>query len=186
MKIAVDPGHGMSNKSSGVFDSGATATKNGVTFREADITLQYGLTLRETLIARGADVFMTRSNDTDPAPVGTRASRAAKAGCEMFVALHLNADDDSSANGVEVEYRDDEKDKPLADRMLKKLVSVSGFHDHGNDKRPDLAVLKFAKGPAILVELGFITNDGNRTFLLDDSNRIKICRAIADILLAPK
>lgn len=184
MKIAVDPGHGMSNRKAGVFDPGATAFDGADTFAEADIVLRYGLTLRKALLAAGAEVFMTRTSSADPAPVGTRAGRAATVGCETFVSLHLNADDNLKANGVEIQYRDEEKDKPLADRLLHRLIEVTGFHDHGNDKRNDLAVLKFAPGPAVLIELGFITNTANREALLDGARRDAICAAMAEVLLA--
>ncbi|WP_082649989.1 N-acetylmuramoyl-L-alanine amidase [Bradyrhizobium lablabi] len=76
MKICVDPGHGMSNRRPGVFDSGCTHTENGFLFRESDIVLKYGLTLKDVLRARGNDVFMTRDDGTDHAPVGERARNA--------------------------------------------------------------------------------------------------------------
>jgi N-acetylmuramoyl-L-alanine amidase len=45
-----------------------------------------------------------------------------------------------------------------------------------------LAVLKFKSGPAVVIELGFITNDNDRNFLIDGANRESICNAIAGVL----
>jgi N-acetylmuramoyl-L-alanine amidase len=36
----------------------------------------------------------------------------------------------------------------------------------------------------VLIELGFITNDGDCNFLLDGSNRDKVCKAIFDTVRA--
>lgn len=181
-KICIDPGHGMSNRKAGVFDPGATHEENGVTFQEATIALQYALTLRQELLGRGVPVFMTRDDATDHAPVGQRAANAKAAGCGLFVSLHLNDFDDDAANGVEVLYGK-KSDKALADRVQARLLQVTGLKNHGNDFKPDLAVLKFA-GPAILIELGFIANDKDRETLLNPAMRANICAAIADEILA--
>ena len=183
MKIAIDPGHGMANRKAKVFDPGAVKKVGGQTFAEADIVLRYGLTLRKLFEESGIPVFMTRTSSADSAPVKGRAVRAENAGCTHFISLHLNSFGSAQANGVEVQYRDDTKDKPLADQLLKSLLKATGLGDHGNDKRTDLAVLKFSSGPAVLIELGFISNDVDRNYLIDGSNRDKVCKAIFDTIL---
>jgi N-acetylmuramoyl-L-alanine amidase len=182
MKVAIDPGHGMDNASPGVFDTGAVKRIGSDTFAEADIVLRYALTLKQLFEANGISVFMTRSSSADSAPVGGRATRAKNAGCTHFISLHMNSFSRSQANGVEVQYRDDQKDKPLADRIQRKLLQVTGFNDHVNDKRTDLAVLRFNAGPAILIELGFISNDNDRNFLIRGENRDAVCQAIFDVV----
>jgi N-acetylmuramoyl-L-alanine amidase len=135
MKVAIDPGHGMSNVSSGVFDPGAVKRVGDVTFAEADIVLRYGHTLKKLFEQNGIEVFMTRTSSADPAPVSGRARRAATAGCTHFVSLHLNAHQTSQANGVEVQFRSIQKDKPLADSIQRRLLQITGLNDHHNDQR---------------------------------------------------
>jgi N-acetylmuramoyl-L-alanine amidase len=180
MKICVDPGHGMSNRAPGVFDPGATHTENGFQFREADIALSYGLKLKDVLRAEHHEVFMTRDDNTDHAPVSRRAKNAKDAGCEAFVSLHLNSAEDDDARGLEVLFRDDDE---LAREMKDELIEITGLRDRGIKKRLDLAVLKF-NGPAILIELGFIGNDDDRAVLLNQAIREKICKGVAKILTA--
>lgn len=115
MKIAIDPGHGMGNRRAGVFDPGATKRVGTETFAEADIVLRYGHTLRKLLEDRGISVFMTRTSSADPASVSRRARRAAAAGCTHYVSVHLNAAESSRAHGVEMLFRNEIKDKALAD-----------------------------------------------------------------------
>lgn len=178
MKIAIDPGHGMNNAGTG-FDSGAEAGG----FREADIALDYGLQLQKAFQANQTPVFMTRANNTQKAPVGQRARRAEKAGCTHYIALHLNDSTDSSAHGLEVLFRDATKDKPLAKKLQTALVKVTKFRDRGAKVRTDLAVLKFSKGPAVLIELGFISNTQDRTDLLSQSLRDAVCGVIVAQLI---
>ena len=182
MKIAIDPGHGMNNSAPGVFDPGATKTVNGVTFAEADVVLRYGLTLKEKLEGQNISFFMTRSSSANSAPVGGRATRAKNAGCTHFVSLHLNSAGSPTASGIEVLFRDDNKDRPLASRLQQKLFQVTNLKDRGIKKRTDLAVLKFSPGPAVLIELGFISNDSDRDFVIMRENRLVICQAIIEIL----
>jgi N-acetylmuramoyl-L-alanine amidase len=182
MKIAIDPGHGMSNRQTGIFDPGATHIENGFRHEEATIALKYGLTLKDALRARGHEIFMTRDDQEDHAPVGTRALNAKNAGCGVFISLHLNDVGDDTANGLEILFRDGD-DKALAQKLQDALLPITGFKDRKIKKRDDLAVLKFL-GPAVLIELGFIANDGNRDTLLNPQKREVICDGISTVTLA--
>lgn len=182
MKVCIDPGHGMSNRQTGIFDPGAVHIENGFHFREADIALRYGLALKDVFRARRIDVFMTRDDATDHTPVGRRAAMAKAAGCDVLISLHLNDFDDDSSNGLEVLFRDGQS-KPLAQKLQDALVKLTKMRDRKIRQRTDLAVLKF-KGIAALIELGFIANDGDREKLLDAQLRDRIVHTIADVVVA--
>ncbi|NCO32991.1 MAG: hypothetical protein AUJ92_01720 [Armatimonadetes bacterium CG2_30_59_28] len=79
-------------------------------------------------------------------------------------------------------YRNAGKDKPLADALQHKLIQVTGFRNRGVKQRTDLAVLRFTGGPSVLIEFGFISNTGDRTFLIDRDNRITLCKAILEVV----
>ena len=100
MTIILDPGHGMSNKRSGVFDPGAVSA--GV--READIVMDWANELRGILRAAGHKVVRTRIDHSDPAPVGKRAAIARQHGGEIMISLHCNAAT-GQASGTETFYR---------------------------------------------------------------------------------
>lgn len=180
MKICVDPGHGMSNRRRGVFDPGCTHSENGFLFRESDIVLKYGLTLKDVLRARGVPLFMTRDDDADHAPVGRRAGNAEDAGCDRFVSIHVNDADSDTANGLEVLFGDPQHEN-LAAAMQTELLKVMNLKPRPNKLRKDLAVLKF-DGPAVLIELGFIAFDKDRDTMLSPVVRDKVCNAIADVI----
>jgi len=180
-KLAIDPGHGMSNTKAGVFDSGATAGG----FTEAAIALSVALSTKAEAVLRGLSVFLTRDDATDPDPVSTRASRANAAGCDHFIALHLNAGPEQ-AHGVETLYRD-EADKAFAAKVHAGILKATGFKDRGlkhesESQHSRLAVFAF-NGAACLVELGFITNATERGVLLQRETRIRIADEIIDACL---
>lgn len=182
MKVCIDPGHGMSNRSKNVYDPGATHVENGFTFQEAAIALRYGLALKDVFRSKQVEVFMTRDDETDHTPVGSRAVMAKAAECQVLISLHLNDFDDDSANGLEVLYRDNE-DKGLAQKLQEELIKITRMKDRKIKQRTDLAVLKF-NGTAVLVELGFIANDEDRAKLLNAQIRDAITQKIAEVVIA--
>jgi N-acetylmuramoyl-L-alanine amidase len=182
MKLAIDPGHGMSNRQMGVYDPGGEHLEAGVSFQEAEIALRYALSLRDALRSRGSAVFLTREDARDHAPLARRAANAKSAGAELLISLHLNSVEDDRANGLEVLYRSDAS-RPLAQALQRALVAVTKFRDRGVKRRDDLAVLRFA-GPAVLIELGFLGHDGDREVVIDPARRHAICETIAETTLA--
>lgn len=179
-KVCIDPGHGMSNRSVGVYDPGATHTEGTAKYEEASIALKYGLTLKDYFRANGVDVYMTRDDAEDPTPVGKRAANAKAAGCDLLISIHLNDYDDDAASGVEVLYGDAD-DAALAKRVGDALHGATSIKRRHDKLRTDLAVLKF-KGPAILLELGFIANDFDRGQLLNTQVRDAVCKAVYEAL----
>ena len=180
MKIAIDAGHGMSNKRKHVYDPGATHVEDGFEFQEADIALLYAHQLKDTLLACGIPSFMTRRSAEDHAPYRERVRNAKAAKCTMLISLHLNDFEDDSANGLETLYNT-QKDHELAKKLQTRLSKIAGMRSRGTKHRPELAVLKFT-GPSVLIELGFIGNDKNREVLLNPQKREAICQGIVDVI----
>lgn len=172
MKIAIDPGHGMSNRVPGKYDPGAVS--NGVA--EADIALLVALTLKHVLTGAGIEVFLTRSDENQECPIGKRAKRAQIAGCTHFISLHCNAAITFLASGTETFYRDS-RDEDFAELVQDVALKAWGFKDRGikhesKSQHSKLAIFDF-NGPTALIEMGFISNPGNRKALLDREARIR-------------
>jgi N-acetylmuramoyl-L-alanine amidase len=180
MKLAVDPGHGMSNKRDDVFDPGAVAA--GV--RECDIALEWALTGKYILPQYGINHFLTRDDNLDEVPVGRRDDMAAAAHCTHFLSIHCNAAD-GKATGVEVYYRDI-SDRAFAQLVLDSLVEATGLKSRGLKRESEsqhsrLAVLDFDP-PACLAEIGFLDNPHDRSMIRDREVRLKfwagLCRRL--------
>lgn len=89
-RVVIDPGHGGK-------DPGAMA--NGV--REKEVNLALSGMLAAELKKRGFEVFMTRTTDIF-LPLGDRTARANSRKADLFVSIHVNANEDSRLSGIEV------------------------------------------------------------------------------------
>lgn len=172
MKIGIDPGHGAGNKRLGQFDPGAVY---GVE-TEARIALIVAGYLRDECLRRGWRTFLTRTSNSDDAPLRERVPRMRAAQCDCIVSLHCNAHTNSRAHGTEVLYLASEW---VAASVQKHLVAALGTRDRGAKQRDDLAILRYER-VAVLVELAFLTNAADRAILLDPVKQAAAAAAIAD------
>ena len=180
MKLCIDAGHGKDNRKPGVYDPGATA--GGVA--EADVALTIALTGQWLCRQRGIPVYLTRDDDSDSTPVGSRDDKAEAAGCTHFVSIHLNCAD-GTASGTETYYRDS-ADKAWAQKVQAAALAAWGLKDRGLKTEADsqhkrLAVFDF-DGPAALLEVGFIDHVKDRALAQDRERRIAFWSALLDSL----
>lgn len=178
--IILDPGHGMSNRKSGVYDPGACFGP----ISEAAIVMDWVNELRSILIERGAKVVRTRMDAKDPAPVSKRDDIAREYNGDMMISLHCNAAN-GKASGVETFYRGAD-DRVMAKKLTDALCDVLKLPNRGPKNEQEsqhsrLAVMEFDK--CWLIELGFIDNSKDRTLLLSPEMRRKGCEAIARVIL---
>jgi len=167
--VAVDAGHGGS-------DPGASG--NGLV--EKEVTLAVSKKLQKQLENRGAKVIMTRKDDTYIA-LGERARIANSVKTDIFVSVHLNSFSSASANGTETFYHANSKEgKKLAAEIQKELVKALKMSDRGVKVPPGggFAVLNQTKMPAVLAELGFLTNKDDAKILKTKQN--EAAKAISD------
>lgn len=105
-------------------------------------------------------------------------------GADIFISLHCNAFNEK-ANGTEClvfakcSYAED-----LANAIQNQIISSLGTVDRGVKERPDLAVLKGTKMPAVLVEMAFIDNadDCSKLISKQDDFARAIARGVTDYL----
>src|SRR3989344_1573996 len=180
-KIVLDAGHGMGNRTSKVYDPGAIMGD----IQEAVLNLKYAREVEELLKEKGYDVIQTRTDNQTEVPLGKRASIANDAGADLFVSVHCNASTSKNSRGVIVyHYPGSERGESAAKSVRKNLVKildeeVEDFDSSlGSIMEEAFYVLKHTKMPATLVETGFLTNETDRNYLLN--NPRTIARGIAD------
>ena len=177
--LFVDPGHGMSNKKYGRFDSGAVNFKTKV--RECDVALSYALTIKHVFAEAGVKILLSRDDNNDHTYVGDRAGRAEAAGATHFLSLHC--DSFPLARGTSTFYRN----SPLwADEVHKAALSALGLKNRGlrtegQSQHSKLAVLSF-KGKAALLEIGFISSNADLEIMLKRESRIQFAENLLSVM----
>lgn len=158
IKIYIDQGHNPRDYNTG-------AEGNG--FYEQDITYTIGILLGE-LLSANPEFEVRLSRPTPETILGTTNStsltervRGANAwGADVFISLHTNAAPNPNASGSEalIYSRESEVALELAEDILENLNQVTGLRNRGVLLRPGLYVLRRTQMPAVLVEMGFISN----------------------------
>jgi len=168
--IVIDPGHGGK-------DPGAIGTKTKTT--ESELVLKTAFILKKQLEAKGFKVYLTRDKD-EYVDLYQRPNIANKLNADLFVSIHINAFTNPDAEGIEVLYADDgiRDNYSFAKITQGYLISYLNRVDRGVRNRPRLVVLKNTHMPAILTELGFLTNEKEEEMLITNEYLQKAANAI--------
>lgn len=167
IKIYIDQGHNPENPNAG-------AEGNGL--QEQTITYRVGQELA-TLLRADPDYEVRLSRPTPTTSLGTSNSTSLQArvndanswGADYFISIHTNASENSAASGVEAfAYSAPSRAFTLGEAIVESISRITGLHDRGMKVRPGLFVLRRTNMPAVLVELGFITNPGDAALMNSD------------------
>ena len=156
IKIYIDQGHNPVNPNAG-------AEGNGL--REQDIVYEIGVRLAAILRASGFETRLSRPTPQTQLGTSNASSLAARVNdanswvADYFISLHTNAADSPQATGSEAYvYRKNSRAEVFASNILTELSESTGLPNRGVYARPSLYVLRRTEMPAVLLELGFITN----------------------------
>ena len=152
--IVLDAGHGGPNPGAVYFGR-----------LEKDDNLNLALAVQRHLVDAGQRVIMTRSTDID-VPLSERAAISNRNNADLFVSLHRNASTISTATGIEnfIHPAADARTFGYAQTVLDE-TAAAGTMRNGGVQRYNFAVLRETYAPAMLLEMGFISNpNDNRIF----------------------
>ena len=166
-KVVLDAGHGGT-------DYGAI--REGV--NEKDITLDVTQKVDLILRSKGYKTSLVRNDDTFVS-LEDRVAFSEAESPELFVSIHVNSAVSSDPNGIETHYYHDYS-KNLAEIIHKHMVkNLSSSNDRGLFKSK-FYVINHTTVPAILCEIGFLSNDSERIELVSESRKQKTAKAIAE------
>jgi N-acetylmuramoyl-L-alanine amidase len=163
--IVLDAGHGGS-------DPGAQRGD----VQEKEITLAIIEQLKKRLEARGFRITLTRADDTFVSLEDrVRITNALQP--TLFLSVHINAMESANdIHGIETYYQT-EQSRALADAIHENLVTKLDAPDRAV-RKARFYVINHTPVPAVLAEVGFISNRDERDKLISSDYRIKVANAL--------
>ncbi|MDK8179696.1 N-acetylmuramoyl-L-alanine amidase family protein [Paenibacillus sp. UMB4589-SE434] len=171
--VVVDAGHG-------AHDSGAVSVRKRY---EKDLNLQIANKVAELAVKEEKlNIVLTRSTDVF-LELSERAKIANDLQADLFVSIHANSiDNKPTVSGTETYYYRSES-KAFAELMHKYLIKGTQFKDR-NAKVADHHVTRNTKMPAILLEIGFLTNPDEEAVMFTEDFQYRVAQQIVNGLKA--
>ncbi|RSM84513.1 N-acetylmuramoyl-L-alanine amidase [Kibdelosporangium aridum] len=170
-RIVIDPGHGGT-------DPGVTV--DGI--READLMWDLARRLEGRMVATGMEAILSRGPDQCPTEA-QRAHFANEAGSDVFISLHNDRNASPHASGLATFYfgtagkGTSTLGEALAGFIQRELTARTGMLNcRTHAKTWDS--LRLTRCPAVRLELGYLSNPGDRARLADPAFRDLVAEGI--------
>ena len=166
IRIYIDQGHNPYG-----FNAGA----EGFGLREQDITYLVGAYLANILNADSRFTAITSRTSPDEilgydtnSSLRTRTEQANQWGADYLLSIDTNAYVNPAINGTEAYvYAVNTPSYELAVNIVNEIVRRLGTKNNGIYARPSLYVLRRTNMPAVLIELAYLSNEGDAALLAD-------------------
>lgn len=167
------------NKKIIVIDAGHGGNDMGTTFNDASekqIVLNIASKIKKFNQSQDYEIVLTRDSDNNTS-LSERTDMINKLNPEMVISLHINRSPakESARKGHEIFIQNSEASRSLAEKIAKKLGEC-------NIQEQNLHILRVSKAPAVLVELGFINNTQDRTYLNSEEGQKEVAQKFIEII----
>jgi len=170
--VVIDAGHGGN-------DPGAMSTGG---LHEKDINLAVAVKVADLLEQRGIGVLLTRQQDRF-IELEERANIANRRNADLFVSIHSDSNPDRGRQGFTVFVaRAASPETYRAATCIGQAMAATGSDSHGV-READYKVLVNTSGPAVLVEMGYLSNVQDTARLRDPAWQNRLAQAIATGIL---
>ena len=167
--VVIDAGHGGK-------DPGATSILG---FYEKTVNLSVALKVARLLEQRGLRVKMTRTSDYF-VELEERAAIANRLNADLFVSIHSDSFPKSTRRGFTVYIaRSASSSSRRAASAIVRSMSGTGLNSFGV-QTAGYHVLTGTRGPAVLVEMGYLSNRSEAALLRSSSFQNRLAQAVAD------
>lgn len=167
--IVIDAGHGGK-------DPGALSV---IGIQEKDVVLDAAMAVAGSLRAGGQKAVMTRSDDTF-VELNERANIANRVGARAFVSIHADSCHNPSADGYTIYVARSASSGSLAlASAIERQLASTGAASRGV-RRANYRVLVRTTCPAVLVELGYLSNVYEARRLSQSGYRRGLAKAITE------
>ena len=197
--IAIDAGHqAQGNFGQEPIGPGASQTKTKVAggtrgtttgVPEYELTLDISLQLRDELEERGYKVLMIRETHEVDITNSERAQMANEADADVFIRVHANGSENSSANGAMTICQTSsnpynsalyEDSKRLSELVLDAYTEATGVRKEYVWETDTMSGINWCSVPVTIIEMGYMTNPAEDQNMQDDEFQKLMVRGMAD------
>lgn len=175
--IVLDPGHGG-------LDNGANVGK----VNEDELNLKICFALKEELEARGATIYLTRTDDQDMTKrdynyskqddMYLRVLKIDEYNPDLFLSIHLNSSSSGAWGSQVFYYKNSQEGERLAKNIHDSMKPITGTRK--NISSCGFYVLRATQSLGVLIECGFLSNANERGQLKSAKYHQKLAVAISD------
>ncbi|QGG49146.1 N-acetylmuramoyl-L-alanine amidase [Heliorestis convoluta] len=175
--VVLDAGHGGQ-------DGGAKGKQGTL---EKDINLQVAKRVAQYLEEYGVTVVMTREDDNNlvtgrwsqRAELTKRVEKARAANADAYISIHCNSFPSPRWSGHQTFYQPgSEEGRRLALHIQNELTRRIGNKDKRQAKAEDYFVLRTSHCPAVMTEIGFLSNPAEEALLGTENHQKQIALGI--------
>ena len=167
MRVTINYGHGQLN--SGNFDPGAIGPTG---YKESTQNKEVGTKIVAKLKANGWETLAIHDGDLNDVTNQSNSFHP-----DYFISLHADSFTSPSAHGITTfALSPGGKGEAIAKEIQKELVLATGLTDRGV-KFANFHVLRETNCPAVLVEIGFISNPAEEALMKSDAFDDKVSSA---------
>jgi len=178
VKVVIDPGHGGYDLG---LKTGKKYNKGYNDILEKDINLEVSTRLLWLCMRHGIGAILTRWGDRFIS-LNERCRVANMTKSKLFLSIHCNYAKKSQYRGIETWfYGSSSRGKVMARRCQNLLVDLR-YTDNRGIKDGEFFVLRKTKMPAILVELGFLSNGNDTLYLNNEENQMLIAERLLQFI----
>ncbi len=177
--ILIDPGHGGK-------DAGFVSDEKGLS--EKDISLNFTQRLIEvSKNYSDIEVISTRNSD-EFIDLKQRVEIANSQKANLFISIHMDAHNNASKQGMSLMVDAFSKHKSeslaLAETIISQLQSDASMNMRADVTDFDSYVLQNVDCPALMLNIGFLSNSADADFINANDNIDALCKELIEALLA--
>lgn len=197
--ICIDPGHGITSRRGKEpvhpAKSEEKATNvvgaSGLIITEEALNLEVSLKLKAALEEKGAVVYITRQTHESDMSNIERAEFANERCCDISVRLHADGSENKTVSGISILVPSEksvsegyltseitEKSRRSAELILTEVCKLTGAENRGIIARADLTGFNWSAVPAVLLEIGFLSNQAEEEKLVTAKYQALIAEGI--------
>lgn len=129
-------------------------------------------------------LYVTRREDKKVS-LQERVNFANQVEADWFISIHCNSSDEIEGTGLEALCQTNQykiRSKTMAEACLEQLSAVSGLTNRGVLDGDAIYIIRNAKVPTVLLEMGFMTDKSDLAYLQQEENRNKMAETVYRVL----